>query len=285
MNIEERILAAKQKIEAFENRSEESVIRITYDKVFPSIDTIEELSTKKNKQTTLHVRAKVNNNKSNSIIKIPLHELIKTPISKKEVIEKYATEHFLPELMHLKSDYFEKIRPLCELAVLHNQLAAQRFDERREKFEYKDGNMIYSSAKPIHDLCDWIGEVEERRVAELQADEAQDIQQAVARLESILANMGYASNSFNVEKYQDDEIAEMIDSKYNINNRRIRASAGKTKEEKQIELDQDRTARFTNCDETALDALPESATTNTVSNSRIAYEKACGRIVKEGGKR
>ncbi|WP_102402243.1 hypothetical protein BCV09_09265 [Vibrio cyclitrophicus] len=280
MSIEERILAAKQKIEAFENRNEESVIRITYDKVFPSVDTIEELSTKKNKQTTLHVRAKVNN-KSNSIIKIPLHELIKTPISKKEVIEKYATEHFLPELMHLKTDYFEKIRPLCELAVLHNQLAAQRFDERREKFEHKDGNMVYNSAKPIHDLCDWIGEVEERGVAELQADEAQDIQQAVARLESILAKMGYASSSFNIEKYQNDEIAEMIDSKYNINKRRIRASAGKAKEEKQMELDRYRAARFTNCDENLIDPLSSTVKAKDVSPFRRAYEALRGRIVRE----
>ncbi|MEF1341253.1 hypothetical protein REH81_31550, partial [Vibrio rotiferianus] len=122
-------------------------------------------------------------------------------------------------------------------------------------------------------------------VVELRADEAQDIQQAVARLESILANMGYASNSFNAEKYQNDEIAKLVDGKYNINNRRIRASAGRTKEEKQTELDQDRAARFANCDEATLDALPTSATTNTVSNSRIAYEIACGRTVKEGRKK
>ncbi|MBT2925863.1 hypothetical protein PN39_08230 [Vibrio anguillarum] len=268
MNIEERILAAKQKIEASENKKEEAVARITYDRVFPSIATIEELSAKKSKKTTLHVRATVNGGKSNSIIKIPLHELIKVPVSKKEVIERFATEHFLPELMHLKSDYFEKMKPLCELAVLHNQLAAQKFDDRREKFEYEDGNMIYNSAKPIHDLCDWIGEVEERGVAELKADEAQDIQQAVARLESILSNMGYESKGFNVKKYQDDQIAHFVDEKYNVARRRVAEGGDKSTKEKQAEINRSRAARFTNCDENLLEPISKS----TTSKCREAYE-------------
>ncbi|MCE3220172.1 hypothetical protein G5C64_15180 [Vibrio diabolicus] len=281
MNIEERILAAKQKIEASENKKEESRVKVTYDRSYPSVSTIEELSTKKNKKTTLHVRATVNGDKSNSIIKIALHELTKVPSSKKEVIEKYATEHFLPEMMHLKSDYFEKMKPLCELAVLHNQLAAQKFDERREKFEHKDGSMIYNSARPIHELCEWLGKIEimETKGAELKADEAQDIQQAKARLESILANLGYESNSFNVEKYQNDEIAEMVDNKYNIKNRKIRASADRSKEEKQIELDRDRASRFTNCDESLIDPLPSAVKTRDVSPCRQAYERLPGRTV------
>ncbi|WP_155485727.1 hypothetical protein, partial [Vibrio campbellii] len=82
MNIEERILAAKQKIEASQNKKEETSIRVTYDKVFPSVATIEEISAKDKKKTTLHVRAKVNGGKSNSIIKIPLHGLTTVPASK-----------------------------------------------------------------------------------------------------------------------------------------------------------------------------------------------------------
>jgi hypothetical protein len=277
MNIEERILAAKQKIEASENKKEEAVARITYDKVFSSIATIEELSAKKSKKTTLHVRATVNSGKSNSIIKIPLHELTKVPASKKEVIEKYATEHFLPELMHLKSDYFERMKPLCELAVLHNQLAAQKFDDRREKFEYEDGSMIYNSAKPIHELCEWIGKVEERGVAELRADEAQDIQQAAARLESILANMGYESKGFNIDKYQNDEIAEAVDKKYDIISRKNREGGEKTKAQKKAELDQIRAARFANCDEDLLDPISKSSS----SKCRDAYEQEKERRKKQ----
>ncbi|HHP0463335.1 TPA: hypothetical protein ACRZZI_000917 [Vibrio harveyi] len=282
MNIEERILAAKQKIEASKSKKKDAVVMITYDKVFPSIDTIEELSTKKNKKTTLHVRATVNSGKSKSIIKIPLHELTTVPVSKKEVLEKYATEHFLSEHMHLKTDYFEKMKPLCELAVLHNQLAAQKFDERREKFEHKDGSMIYNSAKPIHELCEWIGKIEsdDMHGVELNENEAEDIQQAMSRLESILSNMGYENKSFNVEKYQNDEIAEIVDNKYNI--RRAHADPDKTKEEKQIELERRRVKRFTLCKEEELEPLPQSATTNTVSPSRQAYEEACRRPVKEG---
>ncbi|MFA0555790.1 hypothetical protein [Vibrio sp. 10N.222.55.A1] len=280
MNIEERILATKQKIEASQSKKEDT-IRITYDKVFPSVKTIEEISARDKKRTTLHVRAKVNGGKSNSIIKIKLHKLITAPTSKKEVIDKYATEYFLHEHMYLKTDYFEKLKPLCELAVLHNQLAAQKFDRRRERFEHSDGNIIYSSAKPIHDLCEWIGEIEERGVAELRADEAQDIQQAAARLESILTNLGYESNSFNTEKYKNDQIAEKINNKYGIINRRNRDSAGKTKEQKQAELDRDRAARFGNCDESLLEPIPSTATKSNVSPCRQAYELKCGRPVKE----
>ncbi|MDG3394309.1 hypothetical protein P5E67_00825 [Vibrio parahaemolyticus] len=268
MNIEERILAAKQKIEASQNKKEETAIRITYDKVFPSIETIEEISAKDKKKITLHVRAKVNGGKSNSIIKIKLHKLTKAPVSKKEVIEKYATEFFLHEHMHLKTDYFEKLKPLCELAVLHNQLAAQKFDKRRTQFEHSDGSIIYSSAKPIHELCDWIGEIEERGVAELKADEAQDIQQAVARLESILSNMGYEAKGFNVKKYQDDQIAHFVDEKYNVVRRRVAEGGDKSTKEKQAEINRSRAARFTNCDENLLEPISKS----TTSKCREAYE-------------
>ncbi|MDC5753655.1 hypothetical protein OPW41_16450 [Vibrio europaeus] len=281
MNFEERILATKQKIEASHNKKEETAIRITYDKVFPSIKTIEEISAKDKKKTTLHVRAKVNGGKSNSIIKIKLHKLITAPTSKKEVIEKYATEYFLHEHMYLKTDYFEKLKPLCEFAVLHNQLAAQKFDRRRERFEHSDGNMIYSSAKPIHELCDWIGEIEERGVAELRADEAQDIQQAVARLESILTSLGYERTSFNTEKYKNDQVAEFADKKYNIIRRRIAEGGDKSAKDKQAELDEQRAVRFKNCDESLLEPIPGTATKSSVSPCRQAYELECGRPVKE----
>ncbi len=294
MTIEEQAIALRNKLKTpSEIESENTEYSISYSKVFPDIEDLDELATVKDKAVSLHIRALIKRGDdviiSKPIITIPLHQLTKIPVSRKEVVQLYATDYYNPDLhgmnMHLKPRYFEEMKPFLQYAILQNQISAKTLDERRERFEHKDGSMIYNSAQPIHELCEWIGEVEELGIAELRADEAQDIQQAVARLESILANMGYASNSFNVEKYQDDETAKFIDEKYNINNRRIRASADKTKQEKQAELNQDWTARFTNCDEANLDALPASATTNTVSNSRIAYEIACGRTVKEGRKK
>ncbi|HHC7270406.1 hypothetical protein [Vibrio brasiliensis] len=294
MTIEEQAIALRNKLKTpSEIESENSEYSISYSKVFPDIEDLDELAAVKDKAVSLHIRALIKRGDevilSKPIITIPLHQLTKMPVSRKEVVQLYATDYYNPELhgmnMHLKPRYFEEMKPFLQYAILQNQISAKTLDQRRERFEHKDGSMIYNSAQPIHELCEWIGEVEELGIAELRADEAQDIQQAVARLESILANMGYASNSFNAEKYQNDEIAKLVDGKYNINNRRIRASAGRTKEEKQTELDQDRAARFANCDEATLDALPTSATTNTVSNSRIAYEIACGRTVKEGRKK
>ncbi|RZR30904.1 hypothetical protein [Vibrio vulnificus] len=294
MTIEEQAIALRNKLKTPSKiESENSEYSISYSKVFPDIEDLDELAAVKDKAVSLHIRALIKRGDevilSKPIITIPLHQLTKMPVSRKEVVQLYATDYYNPELhgmnMHLKPRYFEEMKPFLQYAILQNQISAKTLDQRRERFEHKDGSMIYNSAQPIHELCEWIGEVEELGIAELRADEAQDIQQAVARLESILANMGYASNSFNAEKYQNDEIAKLVDGKYNINNRRIRASAGRTKEEKQTELDQDRAARFANCDEATLDALPTSATTNTVSNSRIAYEIACGRTVKEGRKK
>ncbi|ROQ79723.1 hypothetical protein [Vibrio crassostreae] len=294
MTIEEQAIALRNKLKTpSEIESESSEYSISYSKVFPDIEDLDELAKVKDKAVSLHIRALIKRGDevilSKPIITIPLHQLTKIPVSRKQVVQLYATEYYDPNLhgmnMHLKPRYFEEMKPILQYAIFQNQISAKTLDKRREKFEHKDGCMIYNSAQPIHELCEWIGEVEELGIAELRADEAQDIQQAVARLESILANMGYASKSFNVEKYQDDEIAESVDSKCNINNRRIRKDASKSKEEKQAELDQDRAARFTNCDEANLDALPTSATTNTVSNSRIAYEIACGRTVKEGRKK
>ncbi|MFL0838139.1 hypothetical protein [Vibrio parahaemolyticus] len=294
MTIEEQAIALRNKLNTpSEIKSDNSGYSISYSKVFPKLHQLDELATVKDKKVSLHIRALIKRGDkvilSKPIITIPLHKLTKMPVSRKKVVKLYATDYYNPDLhgmnMHLKPRYFEEMKPFLQYAILQNQISAKTLDERRERFEHKDGSMIYNSAQPIHELCEWIGEVEELGIAELRADEAQDIQQAVARLESILANMGYASKSFNVEKYQDDEIAESVDSKYNINNRRIRKDASKTKEEKQAELDQDRAARFTNCDEANLDALQSSATTNTVSNSRIAYEIACGRTVKEGRKK
>ncbi|EJP4176591.1 hypothetical protein NUE03_002773 [Vibrio vulnificus] len=294
MTIEEQAIALRNKLNTpSEIKSDNSGYSISYSKVFPKLHQLDELATVKDKEVSLHIRALIKRGDkvilSKPIITIPLHQLTKIPLSRKEVVQLYATDYYNPDLhgmnMHLKPRYFEEMKPFLQYAILQNQISAKTLDQRRERFEHKDGSMIYNSAQPIHELCEWIGEVEELGIAELRADEAQDIQQAVARLESILANMGYASNSFNAEKYQNDEIAKLVDGKYNINNRRIRASAGRTKEEKQTELDQDRAARFANCDEATLDALPTSATTNTVSNSRIAYEIACGRTVKEGRKK
>ncbi|HBC3931158.1 TPA: hypothetical protein KD853_004331 [Vibrio parahaemolyticus] len=294
MTIEEQAIALRNKLNTpSEIKSDNSGYSISYSKVFPKLHQLDELATVKDKKVSLHIRALIKRGDkvilSKPIITIPLHKLTKVPVTREEVVQLYAEDCFDPDLyglgMHLKPRYFEEMKPFLQYAILQKQISAKTLDKRRDKFEHTDGCMVYNSAKPIHELCDWIGEVEELGVVELRADEAQDIQQAVARLESILANMGYASNSFNAEKYQNDEIAKLVDGKYNINNRRIRASAGRTKEEKQTELDQDRAARFANCDEATLDALPTSATTNTVSNSRIAYEIACGRTVKEGRKK
>jgi hypothetical protein len=202
------------------------------------------------------------------------------PVSRMEVVQLYATDYYNPEVhgmnMHLKPRYFEEMKPFLQYAILQKQISAKTLDKRRNKFEHTDGCMVYNSAKPIHELCDWIGEVEELGVVELRADEAQDIQQAVARLESILTNLGYERTSFNTEKYKNDEIAKAINNKYSLKNRKSKDGAGKTAEQKRADLARDRASRLKNCDESLLTPLPPSATQSGVSKFRIAYEEERG---------
>ncbi|MEZ8170027.1 MULTISPECIES: hypothetical protein [unclassified Vibrio] len=84
--------------------------------------------------------------------------------------------------------------------------------------------------------------------------------------------------SFNVEKYQNDEISEFMNKKYDMG----RVIGGNNKKEKQSQLEQDCLARFTNCDESLLTPLSENATTNTASRSRALFEALRGRTVKAG---
>ncbi|MEZ8054199.1 hypothetical protein [Vibrio atlanticus] len=290
MTIEEQAIALRNKLKnPSEIESENSEYSISYSKVFPDIEDLDELATVKDKAVSLHIRALIKRGDevilSKPIITIPLHQLTKIPVSRKEVVQLYATEYYDPELhgmnMHLKPRYFEEMKPILQYTILQNQISAKTLDKRREKFEHKDGCMIYNSAQPIHELCEWIGEIEELGIAELRADEAQDIQQAAARLESILSALGYGPDSFNTEKYKNDEIAGFANEKYRVSNRKARKGGGKTLEEKQAELNKHMAPRFRNCDESRLEPLPSTATTNTVSQCRQAYELECGRPVKE----
>ncbi|MEF1339492.1 hypothetical protein REH81_22410, partial [Vibrio rotiferianus] len=94
------------------------------------------------------------------------------------------------------------------------------------------------------------------------------------------SNMGYGCKSFNVKKYQNDEIAKFMDNKYDMG----RTIGGLDKLEKQSKFEQDCLARFTNCDESLLTPLPENATTNTISRARTTFEALRGRAVKVGKK-
>ncbi|MDW1924892.1 hypothetical protein R7Q39_05590 [Vibrio sp. 947] len=285
MSIEEQAIALRNKLNTpSEIKSDNNGYSISYSKVFPKLHQLDELATVKDKKVSLHIRALIKRGNevilSKPIITIPLHQLTKMPVSRMEVVQLYATEYYDPELhgmnMHLKPRYFEEMKPILQYAILQNQISAKTLDERREKFVHKDSNMIYNSAKPIHELCDWIGEVEELGVAELRADEAQDIQQAVARLESILTNLGYERTSFNTEKYKNDEIAKAINNKYSLKNRKSKDGAGKTAEQKRAVLARDRASRLKNCDESLLTPLPPTATQSGVSKFRIAYEEERG---------
>ncbi len=290
MTIEEQAIALRNKLKTpSEIESESSEYSISYSKVFPDIEDLDELATIKGKAVSLHIRALIKRGNevilSKPIITIPLHQLTKMPVSRMEVVQLYATDYYNPEVhgmnMHLKPRYFEEMKPFLQYAILQKQISAKTLDKRRNKFKHTDGCMVYNSAKPIHELCDWIGEVEELGVVELRADEAQDIQQAAARLESILSALGYGLDSFNTEKYKNDEIAGFANEKYRVSNRKARKGGGKTLEEKQAELNKHMAPRFRNCDESRLEPLPSTATTNTVSQCRQAYELECGRPVKE----
>lgn len=285
MTIEEQVIALRNKLNTpYEIKSDNSGYSISYSKVFPKLHQLDELATVKDKKVSLHIRALIKRGDkvilSKPIITIPLHKLTKIPVTRKEVVQLYAKDCFDPDLyglgMHLKPRYFEEMKPFLQYAILQKQISAKTLDKRRDKFEHTDGCMVYNSAKPIHELCDWIGEVEELGVVELRADEAQDIQQAVARLESILTNLGYERTSFNTEKYKNDEIAKAINNKYSLKNRKSKDGAGKTAEQKRADLARDRASRLKNCDESLLTPLPPSATQSGVSKFRIAYEEERG---------
>ncbi|MDF4346811.1 hypothetical protein P3435_03675 [Vibrio parahaemolyticus] len=285
MTIEEQVIALRNKLNTpSEIKSDNSGYSISYSKVFPKLHQLDELATVKDKKVSLHIRALIKRGDevilSKPIITIPLHKLTKIPVTRKEVVQLYAKDCFDPDLyglgMHLKPRYFEEMKPFLQYAILQKQISAKTLDKRRDKFEHTDGCMVYNSAKPIHELCDWIGEVEELGVVELRADEAQDIQQAVARLESILTNLGYERTSFNTEKYKNDEIAKAINNKYSLKNRKSKDGAGKTAEQKRADLARDRASRLKNCDESLLTPLPPSATQSGVSKFRIAYEEERG---------
>ncbi|HFQ5220390.1 TPA: hypothetical protein ACGUTS_004292 [Vibrio vulnificus] len=290
MTIEEQAIALRNKLNTpSEIKSDNSGYSISYSKVFPKLHQLDELATVKDKKVSLHIRALIKRGDkvilSKPIITIPLHKLTKIPVTRKEVVQLYAKPCYDPDLyglgMHLKPRYFEEMKPFLQYAILQNQISAKTLDKRRERFEHKDGSMIYNSAKPIHELCEWIGKVEELGIAELRADEAQDIQQAAARLESILSALGYGLDSFNTEKYKNDKFAGFANEKYRVSNRKARKGGGKTLEEKQAELNKHMAPRFRNCDESRLEPLPSTATTNTVSQCRQAYELECGRPVKD----
>ncbi|CAH7231712.1 conserved hypothetical protein [Vibrio chagasii] len=285
MTIEEQAIALRNKLNTpSEIKSDNSGYSISYSKVFPKLHQLDELATVKDKEVSLHIRALIKRGDevilSKPIITIPLHKLTKMPVSRKEVVQLYAKDCYDPNLyglgMHLKPRYFEEMKPFLQYAILQRQISAKTLDKCRDKFEHTDGCMVYNSAKPIHELCEWIGEVEELGIAELRADEAQDIQQAVARLESILTNLGYERTSFNTEKYKNDEIAKAINNKYSLKNRKSKDGAGKTAEQKRADLARDRASRLKNCDESLLTPLPPSATQSGVSKFRIAYEEERG---------
>ncbi|MDK9763271.1 hypothetical protein KI743_14795 [Vibrio sp. D420a] len=223
---------------------------------------------------------------SEVIFQIPLDTATKIPNSKYDIERRYATEHFQPHIMSLKDSYFEKIQVYLKLAVKENLERVANIE--RGTVTLENGDNVHQFASPIHHLCETIGQIEridgsrtiESRGLELKADEAEDIQQALARLESILANMGYGCKSFNVEKYQNDEIAQFMDNKYDMG----RMIGGLDKLEKQSKFEQDCLARFSNCDESLLTPLSENATSNTTSRVRAIFEALRGRAVKVGKK-
>ncbi|MFW1709911.1 hypothetical protein V3H24_05540 [Vibrio parahaemolyticus] len=223
---------------------------------------------------------------SDVIFQIPLDTATKIPNSKYDIERRYATEHFQPHIMSLKDSYFEKIQVYLKLAVKENLERVANIE--RGTVTLENGDNVHQFASLIHHLCETIGQIERvdgsrtivSRGLELKADEAEDIQQALARLESILANMGYGCKSFNVEKYQNDEIAQFMDNKYDMG----RMIGGLDKLEKQSKFEQDCLARFSNCDESLLTPLSENATSNTTSRVRAIFEASRGRTVKTGKK-
>ncbi|MGI9948581.1 hypothetical protein [Vibrio hyugaensis] len=244
----------------------------------------------KNNGKSISVRGTVIDNdsvvSSEVIFQIPLDAVTTIPCSKYDIEHRYATEYFQPDIMSLKDSYFDKIQVYCRLAVKEN--LENVANKERGTVTLENGDTVHLFAAPIHHLCETIGQIErvdgsrtsDSRGLELKADEAEDIQQALARLESILSNMGYGYRSFNVEKYQNDEISKFMDKKYDMG----RTIGGLGKKEKQSKFEQDCLARFTNCDKSLLTPLSENATSNTTSRVRATFEALRGRAVKVGKK-
>jgi hypothetical protein len=242
----------------------------------------------KNNGRSISVRGTVLENdseiSSEVIIRIPLNKITIVPRTKYDIERLFSTEHFQPDIMAIKDSYFDKIQVYCRLAVKEN--LERIANKERGTVTLENGDTIHQFAAPIHHLCETIGQIEradgsrtaDSRGLELKADEAEDIQQALARLESILSNMGYGYKSFNVEKYQDDEISEFMDKKYDTG----RVIGGNDKKMKQAQFEQDCLTRFSNCDENLLTPLSASATTNTISRSRATFEASKGRTLKTG---
>ncbi|EHH1179030.1 hypothetical protein WB533_003385 [Vibrio vulnificus] len=242
----------------------------------------------KNNGKSISVRGTVLENdseiSSEVIIRIPLNKITIVPRTKYDIERLYSTEHFQPDIMAIKDSYFDKIQVYCRLAVKEN--LERIANKERGTVTLENGDTIHQFAAPIHHLCETIGQIEradgsrtaDSRGLELKADEAEDIQQALARLESILSNMGYGYKSFNVEKYQDDEISKFMDKKYDTG----RVIGGNYKKMKQTQFEQDCLTRFSNCDENLLTPLSASATTNTTSRSRATFEASKGRTLKTG---
>ncbi|WP_159738258.1 hypothetical protein [Vibrio atypicus] len=244
----------------------------------------------KNNGKSISVRGTVIDNdsvlSSEVIFQIPLDAVTTIPRSKHDIEHRYATEHFQPDIMSLKDSYFDKIQVYCRLAVKEN--LERVANKERGTVTLENGDTVHQFAAPIHYLCETIGQIEradssrtdDSRGLELKADEAEDIQQALARLESILFNMGYGYKSFNVERFQNDEISKFMVNKYDMG----RTIGGLGKKEKQSKFEQDCLARFTNCDESLLTPLSENATSNTTSRVRVTFEALRGRAVKVGKK-
>lgn len=220
--------------------------------------------------------------KSQSIIKVDLREVTKIP-SERELESNFSTQYFKDNLdiMSLQQREYAKIKKYCVAAIEVNR--AERIEKLRGRATVFGDVEIHRCALSIHELCEWIEDIED--VDELRADEAQDIQQATVRLESILEKLGYEKKSFNTEMYENDKIAQKLDKKYDVHARSARAGAGKTKAQKENEIAEHRAPRMMNCDESLLVPLSESATTNTVSHTRQAFEAKKGRPVKPGKKK
>ncbi|WP_050646840.1 hypothetical protein [Vibrio coralliirubri] len=246
-------------------------------KIGSNIVDVRAIVTEYNDEAELAFRSK-----SQSIIKVDLRNITKVP-SERELESDFSTQYFKDnsDIMSLQQREYQKIKMYCRAAIDVNN--AERAAKLRGRTTILGDTEIHLCALFIHELCEWVEDIED--VDELKADEAQDIQQAATRLESILEKLGYEKSSFNTEKYKNDEIAQKLNKKYDVYVRSARASAGKTKAQKEKEIAGHRAPRMMNCDESLLDPLPESATQHTVSHTRQAFEAARGRPVKEGEKK
>ncbi|MEZ8579305.1 hypothetical protein AB6D24_05630 [Vibrio splendidus] len=199
--------------------------------------------------------------KSQSIIKVDLRKVTKIP-SERELELDFSTQYFRDnaDIMSLQQREYQKIKMYCRAAIEVNR--AERIEKLRGRATILGDAEIHKCAVTIHEICEWIEDIED--VDELRADEAQDIQQAAARLEFIMERLGYGASSFNTEKYKNDLIAQKVHATYAV----FKGQNDETK-----------IARFKNCDESFIDPLPESATRATVSTVRQVYEEACGRPV------